>query len=468
MQITLSRSWFAFALIGVICCSPAFAADAPPATERANPTPAAGSGAAFMLQHGREIVGELKLTDEQKAKVDAIFKTAKDDLDAMKSKLEALEPRERMAEARQFLDDVRNQVAGALDETQKAELDKKLAEDGRVRARQQAGADRRSPATRPAARGNFVEQLTENLAKLDLSDEQKAKVRSLMDDARQKGQQLREEIRNGGADAREKARELFAQTREQLSQVLSAEQRDKLRDLMQGGAPGGPMRGPNDRPSPASTRAAGPDMQMQDSEMQMDAPARKSARGAVRVDPVQPEAPVAAVGPVPGDAIPDLALRKLDGSVVQLSSLKGRIVVLEFGSYSCPSFRNRVAAMEKLKGDYATRAQFFVVYAREAHPAGEWEVDRNKDDGITVEQPKTIEARKTLASTAREKLKITVPIVMDSIGNDAATALGARANSAYVIGRDGTLVARQEWFEPSALRRVLEAATARPALKPAA
>jgi hypothetical protein len=66
---------------------------------------------------------------------------------------------------------------------------------------------------------------------------------------------------------------------------------------------------------------------------------------------------------------------------------------------------------------------------------------------------------------------MTTPIILDTIGNDTALAYGAGVNSAYVIGRDGTIVGRQQWFEPIALRRALDAATAttpaKPATKPA-
>jgi hypothetical protein len=124
--------------------------------------------------------------------------------------------------------------------------------------------------------------------------------------------------------------------------------------------------------------------------------------------------------------------------------------------------------MEKLKNDLGPRAQVYVVYAREAHAVGEWEVDRNKDEGIQVEQPRTLEARKTLASAAREKLKITVPMLLDSMENDAAKALGAGPNSAIVINRDGVIAARQQWFEPTSLRRVIdESLNARPTTRPA-
>jgi thyroxine 5-deiodinase len=171
-------------------------------------------------------------------------------------------------------------------------------------------------------------------------------------------------------------------------------------------------------------------------------------------------------GPALGSPAPQFSLKKLDGGgLVNLASLKGHVVVLEFGSYSCPIFRDRVAAMEKLKTEYGTRATFFVVYAREAHPAGEWEVDRNKDQSISVDQPRTIDARQALAKKAKESLKMTVPILLDGVGNDAAIAYGAGPNSAVVIGRDGTIVAKQQWFDPYGIRRAIDSA-AKPATQP--
>jgi hypothetical protein len=195
--------------------------------------------------------------------------------------------------------------------------------------------------------------------------------------------------------------------------------------------------------------------------------AAAARRGAQK--PAAPtEAPETPAGPAIGDPAPDFTLTKPDGAQVSLASMKGRVVVLVFGSYSAPTFRNRAAALEKLKSELGARANFFIVYTREAHPTGEWEVARNKEDGISVEQARTLDARKAAANTAKEKLKLTTPILLDTIGNDTAVAYGAGINSAYVIGRDGTVVARQQWFEPLALRRAIEnAANAKPATRPA-
>jgi hypothetical protein len=115
--------------------------------------------------------------------------------------------------------------------------------------------------------------------------------------------------------------------------------------------------------------------------------------------------------------------------------------------------------LEKLKSELGTRATFAIVYTREAHPAGEWDVARNKEEGISIEQSKSLDARKSAAQVARDKLKLTTPIALDTMANDAAIAYGAGANSAYVIDRDGKIAARQQWFEPMALKRAVDKLT---------
>jgi hypothetical protein len=199
----------------------------------------------------------------------------------------------------------------------------------------------------------------------------------------------------------------------------------------------------------STTKGSGDEMNMMDSSGSSKSGKKPAAGG-------DDNAAAAAKGPGVGEAAPDVALTRLDGGKVQLASLKGRIVVLVFGSYSSPSFRQRAAALEKLRSDLGIHAQMFVVYTKEAHATGEWEVDRNKDDGVSVEQPKTFEARRTLAQTAKEKLKLATPVTIDSIDNSAAAAFGAGENSAIVIGRDGTIVAKQQWFEPAAVRRAVD------------
>src|ERR1051326_1795834 len=72
-------------------------------------------------------------------------------------------------------------------------------------------------------------------------------------------------------------------------------------------------------------------------------------------------------GPRIGDPAPNFELADLDGNWLRLSDLRGRPVVLEFGSYTCPIFSDRVPAMEQLAREHP-EASFLVIYVREAHP----------------------------------------------------------------------------------------------------
>jgi len=162
-----------------------------------------------------------------------------------------------------------------------------------------------------------------------------------------------------------------------------------------------------------------------------------------------------------GAAVPDVQLRKLDGTPVQLASFKGRPVVLEFGSYSSPSFRQRAAQMEQLKKEYGGRATFLVVYTAEAHPVGVWEADRNKDEKIFMEPHKTIEDRKAAAAKTKDALKISIPIVLDDMQDSAAKTFGAQQNG-LVIVRDGKVIGRQEWADPYGAKRLIENSLVKP------
>ncbi len=55
------------------------------------------------------------------------------------------------------------------------------------------------------------------------------------------------------------------------------------------------------------------------------------------------------------------------GTSVGLSEFRGRPVVLEFGSYTCPIFCGHIAPMEAIAGRHP-EAAFLVIYTREAHP----------------------------------------------------------------------------------------------------
>ena len=474
----------AVALMIVLSLTASAIAAPAPTTTQSPGTAVLGLPPGAMLDRARAALDELKLTPEQKTKVDTIFKEARAELEQMRTQLESMDVRERMAETREFFEGVRADLAFVLTPEQREQMQKKFEQ-----MRQNAGGAG-SPGAMPPP-GVLAERLREVLPQLKLSGEQAQRVKELFDDVRPRADALRQQIETGDAEARQKARELAEETRQKLREMLTPQQQEQLRELMrqpmspppQDGTRrpgGGPARRNRAGAAGASTRAAagGPDKDQMMSEMTSSGAGAggdmMSMEGAARRnDPAKPGASAPGssdppAGPAIGAAAPDFTLTKPDGAQVNLASMKGRVVVLVFGSYSAPTFRNRAAALEKLKSELGTRASFFIVYTREAHPTGEWEVTRNKEDGISVEQARTLDARRNAATTAREKLKLSTPILLDTIGNDTAIAYGAGINSAYVIARDGTIAARQQWFEPLALRRAIEnAANAKPATRPA-
>jgi hypothetical protein len=250
-----------------------------------------------------------------------------------------------------------------------------------------------------------------------------------------------------------------------LAQILTEQQRARLRELMRSGQGQDQPPAPELRQQRRQTqppRDRGPDRRRQDRHQ--PAP----ATDATRADSSQQAAAPSALAPPGqqeldvGQPVPDFALSKLDGATVQLSSLyRERPVLLVFGSFSSPTFRQRAAGLEQIRREFGSRLNLLLVYTREHHPLSQGQVQRNKEEGIEVEQPAHAEARAALARRTRAALRLSVPIVIDTMDDAVANAFYVQDNCpAFLIARDGTLLARQRWFEPYAMRRIIQDALA--------
>jgi hypothetical protein len=421
----------------------------------------------------RNLAKDLNLSDDQKTKVEAALKTAGEEWKSLQADLESMDPKDRRDKVRGLLEKLRTDVEASLSEEQVQALKKKMSE---LRpGGQRPVGEGNGPAPRP---GQLFERFNENLAKLGVTDEQKTKIESILADTKKQFEEIRDDLMNGDQAAREKMGELMGDMRRQVGEILTQEQRDKLRELMPqpgAGGPGGPG-GPDGQ----RRRPGGPDMKDMkaggDEMMSPDGPGGPGGNRQRLRPPRDGERPERGArrrggpttGPVTlGTRAPEFELTKLDGKPVQLSSLNGRVGVIVFGSYSSPTFRQHAAQLESLAKQYGSRASFLVVYTKEAHPAGQWDVDRNKEEGISVEAAKDAAARKAQAEKARESLGLTIPIAPDTMDDTVATAYGAFPNGAIVLSRDGTVVARQQWLDPDGLERRIEQALKVPATKPA-
>jgi Spy/CpxP family protein refolding chaperone len=380
-------------------------------------------GPSYVVQRLRRMVSQLSLTDDQKTKVSEIFDQATRQAQDLSQSLGDLSPVERGQKLSAFAGQIRQQLAQVLSDDQMKTLQQKVG-----------------PASRPAGgdfpSGEMVGNIQQAVAKLDLSPNQQQQVKDLIDSALKKAADLRAQAING-ADVQTQMQQLRQDVRSKLQSILTPDQMQSLGQSMQ---------------QYRQQRAGGN-------------PASAAKPLAVAEEPNPPadvQTPVAENPPAPtvdvGSGVPDVKIIELNGRAFVPANYKGHVLVLEFGSMSCPVFRDHARDMEKLKTSEGPRAFFLCVYTREAFPAGDKNVQRNKDQNISIPQASTLDARKMQARQTQQALGITIPMAVDSMDNGVSNAFGTFPNGAVVIGKDGQIAALEHWSNPDSLRRAIDQA----------
>jgi Spy/CpxP family protein refolding chaperone len=421
------------AAIGV-SANTARADDAPAATQ---PQTAAGAGAAqdpvVFLDRLQRRLDALDLTDAEKDRLRDALAADQQQAMALQGELQDAQPGMRMERIARFVRQVREQLVEILTPQQLLAL--------RPAATSQPAGE--NPAAMP-----YLQKFRSAINQLDLSQSQKAQVADLFNQMAAKLQAIRRDPTLRGA-----GREAITNFRDQLLQILTPDQRQQLRELMLS-SPASPAS-----PAPASGAAAAENankpavMMTPENQDHSDNAAGAPTAAATDDNP----APTTAVA---GSAAPPFRLLTPGNAEIKFDSFAGRVVVMEFGSISCPTFRDHIAAMAQLQDKYGARAYFLLVYTREQHPAGGWESARNQADGISVPQPPDMTARQKQAEKVRQALHITLPIGVDGMDDAVSKAYGGFPNATVVIGRDGRIAGRQQWTDPSGLPRLIEAALA--------
>lgn len=165
-----------------------------------------------------------------------------------------------------------------------------------------------------------------------------------------------------------------------------------------------------------------------------------------------------------GDAAPDFTLASPDGKAeITLSGYKGKKpVVLVFGSFTCPPFRDRVLAIDKMYAAYKDRAEFVMVYTREAHPDSVIRVMEDGKEALKkVEQTDTLAARNHNADLCVATLKLTFPAVVDKEDNKVNAAYAGWPSRLIVVSADGKVAydggQGPGGFQPAELQKWLDA-----------
>lgn len=78
-----------------------------------------------------------------------------------------------------------------------------------------------------------------------------------------------------------------------------------------------------------------------------------------------------------------------------------------------------------------------MVYVQEAHPTDGWQVDSNVKERVLYQQHKNYAEREAVASTCRDDLKLSIPVLVEEMDNAIDEAYGAAPERLYLIDQDG-------------------------------
>ena len=154
--------------------------------------------------------------------------------------------------------------------------------------------------------------------------------------------------------------------------------------------------------------------------------------------------------PGPGNPVPDFDLPTLGGGRFRSTDLSETgPALLIFGSYTCPVTENAAPGLNDLHGRFGDRVRFVMVDVREAHP------------GKAVPQPQSFDQKMKHAQLLRDIHGFEFEVAVDDIDGTLHRALGPKPNSAYILGKDGTILFRAQWAnDTKALAEALDAIAA--------
>lgn len=154
----------------------------------------------------------------------------------------------------------------------------------------------------------------------------------------------------------------------------------------------------------------------------------------VRLDLVLRDMYYPSDAPRPGDKVPDFELPTIDGGCIRTADLKDTgPVLLVFGSMTCPVTDSAAPGLRKLHGKYGGTTHFIIVNVREAHP------------GAKIPQPQSFNEKASHARGLRDLHDFAFDVGVDDIDGTLHRALSPKPNSAYLIGKDKTIIFRAQW-----------------------
>ena len=104
-------------------------------------------------------------------------------------------------------------------------------------------------------------------------------------------------------------------------------------------------------------------------------------------------------------------------------------VVLCLGNFTCGPFRSMYPGVDDVYTRYKDKANFLMVYVREAHPTDGWKMASNARAGVEVKQPITFDDRVGVANQFCTRLKPNLPVVVDEITDTTSSPVTSTRRS---------------------------------------
>jgi len=95
-----------------------------------------------------------------------------------------------------------------------------------------------------------------------------------------------------------------------------------------------------------------------------------------------------------------------------------------------------------MKDAYGDRANFLLVYVREAHACDEWEMEDNVKAGVSLAQPRSDGDRRSAAARFVSDSRLSIPVVVDAVDDAASAPYGAWPERLYVLDASGRVIYR--------------------------
>ena len=211
----------ALALAGFVLPAASYAQDKPDKQDKQAARQAAqgpnraqqGEPGAALVQRLQEQMATLDLTDQQKTEVEKILADVKEQVkalraDAQANKLPQPELRDRM---QALIQETREKVMQVLTPEQKQKAREQMAQAGPL---------------------GILERIQKMAVELNLTDDQKTKIGTLITDVRDQAKGIREKAQGDQQAAMQEMQKLLRESREKVMQLLTPEQSQKLTDLL--------------------------------------------------------------------------------------------------------------------------------------------------------------------------------------------------------------------------------------------